>query len=347
MTRGSEGEAAPRKRKGTVPARSLSPLLFEDGTGEDTESSAAAQEHKKKKKKKKVKEKRAEHGQLKEAGERDGGHKKKKVKHSDGDENLEAETTEEVEIPLKKKKKKKHRRDVMEQEGESNDDVNPSGQPKDEESCLEAVGSERKEVKVEIKGSYPVTPWTAEEKKMVIKPRLEWIWSGCKNKGRWSYKERRILLKVMEDELRKTLDPAEMTDLEQGATPERNARLLTIIREKLYQNIHWVDVAAKVKTRNWVQCRQKWDVPPFCVQRMFTRLKVSHVPMWKSKSFGDIIDFLHENTVPALKEKISKTRRHDKEGVRDSYECHKTFNFSDIFYESDTDLETEELDQEM
>lgn len=81
-----------------------------------------------------------------------------------------------------------------------------------------------------------------------------------KNKGRWSYKERRILLKVMEDELRKTLDPAEMTSLEQGATPERNARLLTIIREKLYQNIHWVDVAAKVKTRNWVQCRQKWWV---------------------------------------------------------------------------------------
>lgn len=228
---------------------------------------------------------------------------------------------------------------------------------------------------------------------------LKFLTFDRKNKGRWSYKERRILLKVMEDELRKTLDPAEMTDLEQGATPERNARLLTIIREKLYQNIHWVDVAAKVKTRNWVQCRQQWmhllthrmsqgeamsksnkcvqakinlinrlyamnvedqydidwedltdvfgDVPPYCVQRMFTRLKVSHVPMWKSKSFGDIIDFLHENTVPALKEKISKTRRHDKEGVRDSYECHKTFNFSDIFYESDTDLETEESDQEM
>ncbi|MGH0153913.1 UNVERIFIED_CONTAM: hypothetical protein FKN15_061892 [Acipenser sinensis] len=593
MTRGSEGEAAPCKRKGTVPARSLSPLLFENGTGEDTESSAAAQEHKKKKK---VKEKRAEHGQLKEAGERDDGHKKKKVKHSDGDENLEAETTEEVEIPLKKKKKKKHRRDVMEQEGESNDDVNPSGQPKDEESCLEAVGSERKEVKVEIKGSYPVTPWTAEEKKKKKRKQREAgleetgqgasdqssgdlsakkkkkqkatnsiqvppsdidepveassskdpgrqvgpTWSSskmkkrrsdvdepaersgvdpgqspggsgkekkrkmvnesqllettvdesgesvivsradliqtpggsrkktkheivnqsqepqldvenseaasckakssqvgeeelasmmeqlkefvtnveklsaavivemakydlnrfrefkkkrfgrftaeennrlrqnvedflslsgidrpqklfyssrypeekntikqlkvqyrfltriCKNKGRWSYKERRILLKVMEDELRKTLDPAEMTDLEQGATPERNARLLTIIREKLYQNIHWVDVAAKVKTCNWVQCRQKccdrcplMESPPVC------------------SATYDIIDFLHENTVPALKEKISKTRRHDKEGVRDSYECHKTFNFSDIFYESDTDLETEELDQEM
>ncbi|KAK1155509.1 transcription termination factor 1-like [Acipenser oxyrinchus oxyrinchus] len=775
MTRGSEGEATPRKRKRTeqsVPALSLSPLLFEDGTGEDTESSAAAQEHKKKKKKKKVKEKRAEHEKLKEAGERDGGHKKKKVKSSDGDENLEAEMTEEVEIPMKKKKKKKkHKRDEMEQEGESNDDVNPSGQPKDEESCLEAVGSERKKVKVEIKGSYPVTPWTAEEKKrkqreaglketgqgasdqssrdlsakkkkkqkatnsiqvppsgidepveasssedpgrqvdptrssskmkkrrsdvdepaersgvdpgqspggsgkekklkMVNQSQLletsvnesgesvivswadliqtpggsrkktkheivnqsqepqlgvenpkaaSWLssteilcgyqekkkkkkkrgikmkdiavrtadddntdgwetgqakssrvgeeelasmmeqlkefvpnveklsaavivgmakydlnrfrefkkkgmairsgrftaeendrlrknvedflslagidcpqklfysarypeeistlkqlkvqyrfWTricegipraknliykrgrkmfdelnykgryteeeeaslkrfhtlygnnwikiadlvgrseqsvalkvstfDCKNKGRWSYKERRILLKVMEDELRKTLDPAEMTNLEQGATPERNSRLLTIIREKLYQNIHWVDVAAKVKTRNWVQCRQKWmhlltyrmsqgeamsksnkcfqakinlinrlysmnvedqndidwedltdifgDVPPYCVQRMFTMLKVSHVPMWKSKPFGDIIDFLHENTVPVLKEKISKSRRHDKEGVRDSYECHKTFNFSDIFYESDTDLETEESDQE-
>lgn len=60
----------------------------------------------------------------------------------------------------------------------------------------------------------------------------------------------------------------------------------------------------------------------------------------------DIIDFLYENTVPALKEKISKSRGNDKEGVRDSYKCHKTFNFSDIFYESDTDLEIEESDQE-
>ncbi|MBN3271410.1 TTF1 factor, partial [Polyodon spathula] len=765
MTRGSEGDATPRKekkRKQSVLARSLSPLLFEDGTGEDTESSAAVQ---KKKKKKKVKEKQAEDEQMKEAGEGDGRSKKKKVKTSDGDENLEAETSEEVEIPMKKKKKKKkkkHKRDEVEQESESNGDVNPSDQPKDKESCLEAVGSKSK--KVEVEGSCPIMPLTAEKKKrkqreagleetsdqsrgdlpakkqkatnsiqvppsdadepvevsssedpgckvdstrsstkkkkrrsdvdepaewsgvdpgqspggsskkrkrktvnesqlletsvdeseepvivsqadliqtpsssrkktkQVVnqsqEPRLDvrnpeapsrlsftemlcgfqekkkkkkkkreikkkgiavrtaddtngWqtgeaksprlseeelgsmmeqlkefvpnveklspsvvvgmaksdlkrflefkkqgiaIRSGrfnaeenerlqknvedflsltgidcpqklfytsrypeemstirqlklqhrfltkiCegipratnliykrgrkmfdelnykgsyteeeeealkrfhtlhgnnwikiaglvgrseqsvalkfstfdrKNKGPWNYNERRILLKVMEDELRKTLDPVESNNLEQGGTPEQNARLLTIVRENLYQNIHWVDVAAKVKTRNWVQCRQKWmhiltqrmnqgvfmfkgrkclqakinlinklysmnvedqndidwedlgdifgNVPPYCIQHIFTRMKISYVPMWKTKPFGDIIDYLHEVTVPALKEKIKKSKTYDEEGVGDSYEPHKTFNFCDIFYESDfeIDVEIEEKDQE-
>ncbi|EPY83348.1 hypothetical protein CB1_000576095 [Camelus ferus] len=46
---------------------------------------------------------------------------------------------------------------------------------------------------------------------------------------------------------------------------EMNSRLqenpegrLSIVREKLYKGISWVEVEAKVETRNWMQCKSKW-----------------------------------------------------------------------------------------
>lgn len=33
---------------------------------------------------------------------------------------------------------------------------------------------------------------------------------------------------------------------------------LSIVREKLYRGISWIEVEAKVETRNWMQCKSKW-----------------------------------------------------------------------------------------
>ncbi|NWT98696.1 TTF1 factor, partial [Urocynchramus pylzowi] len=46
------------------------------------------------------------------------------------------------------------------------------------------------------------------------------------------------------------------------------------------------------------------DVPRTYVQSRFYRLKVSFVPLWKRKTFSEIIDYLYENTLPELEEKL-------------------------------------------
>ncbi|XP_073695610.1 transcription termination factor 1-like [Garra rufa] len=42
------------------------------------------------------------------------------------------------------------------------------------------------------------------------------------------------------------------------------------------------------------------DVPPAYVQAKWHQLKISYVPEWKSKCFGDIIDFLYERVLPGM-----------------------------------------------
>ncbi|NXB53315.1 TTF1 factor, partial [Leucopsar rothschildi] len=46
------------------------------------------------------------------------------------------------------------------------------------------------------------------------------------------------------------------------------------------------------------------DVPRAYVQSKFYRLKVSSVPLWKRKSFSEIIDYLYEKKLPEFEEKL-------------------------------------------
>ncbi|KAM3825352.1 transcription termination factor 1 isoform 2-T2 [Vipera latastei] len=71
--------------------------------------------------------------------------------------------------------------------------------------------------------------------------------------GPWTEEETKRLLQALRDILRtkvKGLDSALEKRDDEGA--------LTLLRENLYKNISWVKVAAKVETRNWRQCKEKW-----------------------------------------------------------------------------------------
>ncbi|XP_062361630.1 transcription termination factor 1 [Cinclus cinclus] len=78
------------------------------------------------------------------------------------------------------------------------------------------------------------------------------------------------------------------------------------------------------------------DVPRAYVQSKFYRLKVSSVPLWKRKTFSEIIEYLYEKKLPELEEKLRK-----EEGKRHSFgksaasQQQQVFRFSDIFDSSD------------
>ncbi|NXM87229.1 TTF1 factor, partial [Oenanthe oenanthe] len=56
---------------------------------------------------------------------------------------------------------------------------------------------------------------------------------------------------------------------------------------------------------NWDELSNAFgDVPRAYVQSKFYRLKVSSVPLWKRKTFSEIIDYLYEKKLPELEEKL-------------------------------------------
>ncbi|XP_061671951.1 transcription termination factor 1-like [Syngnathoides biaculeatus] len=58
-------------------------------------------------------------------------------------------------------------------------------------------------------------------------------------------------------------------------------------------DVDWEKVAATVG-----------EMTPVCTQKLFRSLKVSHVPNWSSRSYGEIIDFLQERVLPGLVERL-------------------------------------------
>lgn len=78
-----------------------------------------------------------------------------------------------------------------------------------------------------------------------------------RNRGTWSKEETRKLIKAVEESILRKLSPEELkeVDTELQEHPERR---LSIVREKLYKGIPWVEVKARVQTRNWMQCKSKW-----------------------------------------------------------------------------------------
>ncbi|KFQ99324.1 Transcription termination factor 1, partial [Opisthocomus hoazin] len=171
------------------------------------------------------------------------------------------------------------------------------------------------------------------------------------NYGSWSKEEIQKLMHAVEEVIRKRI---EMEDTD--SLLEKSYGDLLIDREKLYQKLPWTEIEAKVGTRHWRQCKQKWitiltnkmtkgqqlyrgtkglqakislikrlyemkvedaseinweelsnaigDVPITYVQSKFYKLKVSCVPFWQKKTFSEIVDYLFEEKLPELEEKL-------------------------------------------
>ncbi|XP_039576105.1 transcription termination factor 1 [Passer montanus] len=78
------------------------------------------------------------------------------------------------------------------------------------------------------------------------------------------------------------------------------------------------------------------DVPRVYVQSKFYRLKVSFVPLWKRRTFSEIIDYLYENALPELEEKLREEEgKHSTSVTSTARQQQKAFRFSDIFDSND------------
>ncbi|OWK61347.1 Transcription termination factor 1 [Lonchura striata] len=73
------------------------------------------------------------------------------------------------------------------------------------------------------------------------------------------------------------------------------------------------------------------DVPRRYAQLKFYRLKVSFVPLWKRKTFSEIIDYLYEKKLPELEEKLREERNRCSFDNLAASQQQKAFRLSDIF----------------
>ncbi|XP_054939005.1 transcription termination factor 1 isoform X3 [Physeter macrocephalus] len=81
--------------------------------------------------------------------------------------------------------------------------------------------------------------------------------SSQRNHGAWSKTETQKLIKAVEEVILKKMSPQELNEMDSKLQKNPEGRL-SIVREKLYKGISWVEVEAKVETRNWMQCKSKW-----------------------------------------------------------------------------------------
>lgn len=78
-----------------------------------------------------------------------------------------------------------------------------------------------------------------------------------RNHGAWNKTETQRLIEAVEEVILKKMSPQEMEEMDSQLQENPEGRL-SIVREKLYKGISWVEVEAKVETRNWMQCKSKW-----------------------------------------------------------------------------------------
>ncbi|KAM6117695.1 transcription termination factor 1 isoform 2-T4 [Phoenicopterus ruber ruber] len=183
------------------------------------------------------------------------------------------------------------------------------------------------------------------------------------NYGPWSKEETQKLMHAVEEVIRKRMETEDANSL---SSSEKSHRNLLIDREKLYQKLPWTEIEAKVGTRYWRQCKQKWttivtnkitkgqklyrgtkglqakinlikrDVPRAYVQAKFYKLKVSCVPFWQKKTFSEIVDYLFEEKLPELEEMLEKRKgKHLSSDNSTARQQKTTFRLSDIFDSSE------------
>lgn len=75
------------------------------------------------------------------------------------------------------------------------------------------------------------------------------------NYGPWSKEETQKLMRAVEEVFLKGM---ESEDAKSVSSSEKSRRNFLIEREKLLQKLPWNEIEAKVGTRYWRQCKQKW-----------------------------------------------------------------------------------------
>ncbi|NWX70924.1 TTF1 factor, partial [Alca torda] len=75
------------------------------------------------------------------------------------------------------------------------------------------------------------------------------------NYGPWSKEEIQKLMHAVEEEIRKRIEKEDGNCL---SSLEKSHREISIDRETLHDKLPWTEIAAKVGTRFWRQCKQKW-----------------------------------------------------------------------------------------
>ncbi|NXC45494.1 TTF1 factor, partial [Penelope pileata] len=75
------------------------------------------------------------------------------------------------------------------------------------------------------------------------------------NYGPWSKTETQKLMRAVEEVIVKRVESEDANSLSSSGKSHRN---LFIGREKLLQKLPWTEIEAKVGTRYWRQCKQKW-----------------------------------------------------------------------------------------
>lgn len=81
--------------------------------------------------------------------------------------------------------------------------------------------------------------------------------SSERNHGAWSKTETQRLIRAVEEVILKTMSPRDLEEVD-CRLRESPEGCLAVVRERLYKGISWVEVEAKVGTRNWMQCKSKW-----------------------------------------------------------------------------------------
>lgn len=75
------------------------------------------------------------------------------------------------------------------------------------------------------------------------------------NYGPWSKEETQKLMHAVEEVIRKRMQKEDANSL---SSSEKSQRDILIDHETLYQKLPWTEIEAKVGTRYWRQCKQKW-----------------------------------------------------------------------------------------
>ncbi|XP_068925404.1 transcription termination factor 1 [Petaurus breviceps papuanus] len=114
------------------------------------------------------------------------------------------------------------------------------------------------------------------------------------NHGPWSKAETRRLIKAVEEVILKKLSPKEVEDIDSRLQKDSSPESLSILRKQLYKGISWVEVEAKVETRNWMQCKSKW--PEILTKRM-TNGKIVYRGTNALRAKIDLIERLYQTNV--------------------------------------------------
>ncbi|NXT09922.1 TTF1 factor, partial [Prunella fulvescens] len=143
-------------------------------------------------------------------------------------------------------------------------------------SSLSSLDQSDRDLWIDREQLYQPLPWTEIETKVGSR-----YWRQCKQK--WN-----------------SILTRKLTRGQQLCKGTNGLRTKITLIKRLYET-----KAEDASEVNWDELRSAvGDVPRAYVQSKFYRLKVSFVPCWKRKTFSEIIDYLYENTLPELEEKL-------------------------------------------